>query len=51
MHINNRVLRNVHIVAEGKNILLILSFNRESYPIHLKICKADKPFKPLPGFV
>ncbi|CAD8135043.1 unnamed protein product [Paramecium octaurelia] len=27
------------------------TFNRESYPIHLKICKADKPFKPLPGFV
>ncbi|CAD8047216.1 unnamed protein product [Paramecium primaurelia] len=27
------------------------TFNRESYPIHLKMCKADKPFKPLPGFV
>ncbi|CAD8137596.1 unnamed protein product [Paramecium pentaurelia] len=27
------------------------TFNRESYPIHLKICKPDKPFKPLPGFV
>ncbi|CAK83266.1 unnamed protein product (macronuclear) [Paramecium tetraurelia] len=27
------------------------TFNRESYPIHIKICKPDKPFKPLPGFV
>lgn len=26
-------------------------FNPESYKVHKKICSADKPFKPLPGFV